>query len=212
MKENRANLLIAKYNNYSEILRRVKKDEHNWILLLFLIYGAIFSFTISDYSKSIKFNDAVESICGLLAVLSILTFFSLIWLHQSLNLRKMYYNAMVEIKKIQLEFKDKIEDAWLVDDYNRWREEITKPWQSKIVDIYFLAGLNFFTGTSAIYRFGVQSELSRLQEFWVAGISFVFMAFLTLAPFVIFRKKDNKRMKAYFEKGILPLKDESTAA
>lgn len=204
------NYFISQYENWTSVLRRIKEDEQRWISVLFLLYGAILFFQISKQSEILQFkNDNSYSLIGLLLVLIVNLIITLTWGYQSMNLRFQYYRSLIEVTKLRKKFGERLEIVWFENDFVKWRNKVTRPFESKIVDFILLSGLSLISGILAIFRYGgftsCNSNLAKLFDFRVI-IFVILFSFITAIPLIVFNKYDKNKLEKIYKTQNLPFK------
>lgn len=195
----KSEFLISKYETLSSVLSRIKQDEQKWISNLLIIYGALFAFQVNKFSNAIAFGtDDKFNALGVFIIFFVNALISFIWSHQSLILRKQYYRTMLEIAQTKLNVGDKIEDDWFTEDFNKWREKITKPNEGKIFDFWLLSGLITISGLLAVLRLEIHTIhfLQIIVRFYCL-IPFLLLGLLL--PLIIYPFKDNKNLYDIFK-------------
>lgn len=189
---------ISKYENWTNVLNRIKREEQQWIYSLLIIYGAILWFQ-THCSKSYIIKDFDVS---LLVILLLNIIISFIWTYQLLNLRAQYYGALIEVIKIQQKFDDLDGKKWEIwfQNFTEWRKIATKPNESKLVEFLLICGLIF---TSAVLS--IIEQISKWD--WSFFIYIILYLFLILfIPFCLYPRLDKKKLEKIYNEGDLPLK------
>lgn len=190
---------IAQYENWTKVLGRIKMDEQRWISTLLIIYGALLTFQVNK--DDFLLSKTSFSLLGLSTILIINIIISFAWFHQSLNLRIQYYRSMIEIHNLKLIFNENIPKTWLVDDFNNWRKNATRPYESKIVDFILLAGLMFVSETIALIKYG-NFDLDSgncVNIITTITFSYIYIISIIFFPFIYYPLKDKKEMKKIFD-------------
>ena len=209
--EKKVNFLISQYETWSTAIDRIKQDEQRWITTLLVFFGAIFTFLISDFKGALLFDKGYENFIGLIIIDIVIHLVSFVWAHHSLILRLQYYRVILQTQK----FKHSIDGEYneFLDKnprFEKWREEQTKPNESKIVDFWLLGGLYLVAGLLAIYRFMfpylIKSNTCPQSHNFNCGIFIVIIVFVIVHiagffyfPKIYYPKKDRKNMLKVFD-------------
>ncbi len=201
---------LAQYQNWTSVLSRVKQSEQSWINTLLLIYGGLYFFQLLDFKEILIANEIEQDLKWplLIGLLILNIVISLVWMHQSLNLRTEYYNAISEIQKIHIKLELPGYDHWLgtlkenkeETQFDIWYKVRTKPNRSKLIDFLLVSGLMFTSGLLYIIRY---IKLDNNIEIIFSGI--VLIA-LVLYPIGFYKISDKNRMKEIHSK----FKDDDT--
>jgi hypothetical protein len=202
------NILIAQYNNWTSVLNRIKKDERKWITNLLIIYGAILGFIVTNYGNAFNFYTQFGNLFALILTFVGVILISFIWTHQSLNLRLQYYKSMFEIEKIALQQNMEIDEIWINGNFTKWRNDVTRPLESKIVDYWLLGGLNLIVCSLSVYRF-LPEDVFYCPCIWLFLLIVFSLLTIILSlffPLFYFDFSDKKRLEKLFDENIGTMK------
>lgn len=199
------NFLIAQYENWTAVLRRIKQDELKWISLLFLMYGAIYTFQLSKTENTLNLEN--NELFGLVLIFLVNSIVVFIWCHQSLNLRLQYYRALIESIKIRLRFDESIEKIWFKDCFCTWRKKVTRPFETKIVDFILLSGLILVSSILSIYKY-LYLKLDKFSDIVIIIVCIFYLALIAY-PLFYYSIADKRKLKKIYKEKKLPLRKHS---
>jgi hypothetical protein len=181
--------LRDRWANWAGVLSRIKGDEHKWLSVAFLLYGAIAAFVSSDPGG---FFSALywHRWAALAVTLVVIHGTAFAWAYQTLTLRVQYYRSMCRLLMVQEALGEAPPEDWVGAEFTTWREKATAPRDSKFVEMVLLGGLVCVVGLLTALRFAAGST-GVADGLAAVGATIISAAALPAWPFLIYLRLDS---------------------